>query len=154
MLQRVPHHNPRSKLQPHANSDSQPQHYFPGASTLSEALQNKEPRQEQGNDAVAKYGVWVIAISENYIIYPSEHWKETFFHRMFPPLQQYHVKTAEELNLRAPVTQHYPHPPSAKKNNSENSDISITPAFPEDRTVILPESFDTMISQNSFWILV
>lgn len=73
MLQRVPYHNPRSKLQPRDNSDSQLQCYFSGAGTLSEALHNKEHRQEQGNDAVAQNSVWVIVISENDIICPSEH---------------------------------------------------------------------------------
>lgn len=38
MVEKVPHHNPRFKLQPHENSDSRPQYYVCGASTLSETL--------------------------------------------------------------------------------------------------------------------
>lgn len=38
MAQKVPHHNPRFKLRPRGNRDSQPRYYFSRASTLSEAL--------------------------------------------------------------------------------------------------------------------
>lgn len=77
MVQKVPHHNPRLKLQPCGNSDSKPQYYLFVASVSSEALKIRR-NPEKGNEAVAKNGVWVIVISENQNCSPNEHWKQSF----------------------------------------------------------------------------